>query len=294
MISNCGHDEKNKYTGGKAGDQTGEEWKITEWYDRPWNCVLRHPDAKIREMIADKAEKAAKNNNVGYDMWQRYTYWEQLQKVGYDPAKITTPCEADCSSGITANVRAIGFELGIKKLQNIPEKTYTEDMRANFIKAGFEILTAQKYKKSQDYLMRGDILLNDKKHVTTNLTNGSQIEGIQNEPKLSVEEVAKLVIAGKYGNGEERKKKLAAEGYDYNTVQNKVNELLKANKKDEKKTTTYMVTGISSYLNVRKTPNGTVVGKLYNGDKVEVESISGKWAKLDNGNYIFTDFIKKA
>lgn len=292
MISNCGHDERNKYTGGKAGDQTGEEWKITEWYDRPWNCVLRYPDAKIREMIADKAEKAAKNDYVGYDMWQRYTYFEALEKVNWDPSKISEPCEADCSAGITANVRAIGFELGIKKLQNIPETTYTEDMRANFTKAGFEVLTGQKYTKSQDLLMRGDILLNDKKHVTTNLTNGSKIEEIQNKPKLSIDEVAKLVIAGKYGNGENRKKRLAADGYDYDAVQKKVNEILKASK-PAKSTTTYEVTGITTFLNVRKSPNGAIVGKLYNGNKVEVVSISNGWAKLDNGNYIFEKYIKK-
>ena len=292
MISNCGHDERNKYTGGKAGDQTGEEWKITEWYDRPWNCVLRYPDDKIRELIADKAEKAAKNDNVGYDMYQRYTFWAALQKAGWDPAKISEPCEADCSSGVTAIVRAIGFELGIKKLQNIPETTYTENMRDAFVKAGFEVLTAQKYKKSQDYLMRGDILLNDKKHVTTNLTNGSKIEEIQNKPKLSIDEVAKLVIEGKYGNGEDRKKRLAADGYDYDAVQKKVNEILKASK-PAKSTTTYEVTGITTFLNVRKSPNGAIVGKLYNGNKVEVVSISNGWAKLDNGNYIFEKYIKK-
>ena len=292
MISNCGHDERNKYTGGKAGDQTGEEWKIREWYDRPWNCVLRYPDAKIRGMIADKAEKAAKNDNVGYDMYQRYTFWDELKRVNYDPSKIKTACEADCSSGITAIVRGIGFELGIKKLQNIPEKTYTEDMRANFTKAGFEVLTGQKYTKSQDYLLPGDILLNDKKHVTTNLTKGSKAEEIQNEPKKSIEEMAKLVIAGKYGNDPERSKKLKAEGYDPKEVQAKVNEMLKANK-PAKTTTTYVVTGLSTFLNVRKSPNGTVVGKLFNGDKVEVVSISGKWAKLNTGNYIYTDYIKK-
>lgn len=27
MISNCGHDERGKYSGGKAGDQTGTEWQ---------------------------------------------------------------------------------------------------------------------------------------------------------------------------------------------------------------------------------------------------------------------------
>lgn len=44
MISNCGHDERGKYSGGKAGDQTGTEWQVINWYNRPWKCVLRHPD----------------------------------------------------------------------------------------------------------------------------------------------------------------------------------------------------------------------------------------------------------
>ena len=45
--------------------------------------------------------------------------------------------------------------------------------------------------------------------------------------KKSVEEIAKEVIDSKWGNGEERKKKLSAEGYDWKAVQKKVNELLK-------------------------------------------------------------------
>ncbi len=43
----------------------------------------------------------------------------------------------------------------------------------------------------------------------------------------SVEELAKEVIRGDWGNGQERKDRLAAAGYDYATVQAKVNELLK-------------------------------------------------------------------
>lgn len=50
-------------------------------------------------------------------------------------------------------------------------------------------------------------------------------------PTKTVEEIAKEVIDGKWGNGTERKKKLTAAGYDYNEVQSKVNELLKSNKK---------------------------------------------------------------
>lgn len=39
--------------------------------------------------------------------------------------------------------------------------------------------------------------------------------------------VARAVIAGKYGTGETRKKKLAEAGYDYNIIQKRVNEILK-------------------------------------------------------------------
>ena len=49
-------------------------------------------------------------------------------------------------------------------------------------------------------------------------------------PKKSIDEVAKDVISGKYGNYPERKTKLEAEGYNYSEVQNKVNELLSGNK----------------------------------------------------------------
>lgn len=43
----------------------------------------------------------------------------------------------------------------------------------------------------------------------------------------NLEEVAKEVIAGKWGNGSERKKRLEQAGYVYEVVQKKVNELLK-------------------------------------------------------------------
>lgn len=46
-------------------------------------------------------------------------------------------------------------------------------------------------------------------------------------PSKSVAEIAQEVIDGKWGNGEDRKKKLEAAGYNYSDVQAKVNALLK-------------------------------------------------------------------
>ena len=45
-------------------------------------------------------------------------------------------------------------------------------------------------------------------------------------PKKSVDEIAREVIQGKWGNGADRKKRLIEAGYDYSEVQKKVNQLL--------------------------------------------------------------------
>ena len=44
--------------------------------------------------------------------------------------------------------------------------------------------------------------------------------------KKSNTEIAKEVLAGKWGNGETRKKKLEAAGYDYAAIQKIVNKLM--------------------------------------------------------------------
>lgn len=184
MISNCGHDENGRYSGGMAGDQTGGEWELIPWYSRPWNYVLRHPDAKVRETLAQLSEEAAKNNNVGYDQGQRTTYWTQLERVGYRPSKIQVKCEADCSSGVAADVKATGYLIGIDALKNVSKDCYTGNLRAVLKKAGFQVLTASKYLTSDKYLLRGDILLLEYHHVAVNVTNGS-LSGASNSSTSS-------------------------------------------------------------------------------------------------------------
>lgn len=174
MISNCGHDEVGKYRGGQAGDQTGHEWEIIPWYPRPWNVVLRYPDRAVGQKIADLARAAAKNNNIGYDQNQRYSYWYALKAVGYDPSKITELCEADCSGGVAANVKAAGFLLGLPKLQKVSIYMYTGNERSALKEAGFNVLTDPKYLNSDQYLLPGDILLYEGHHTATNLDKGAK------------------------------------------------------------------------------------------------------------------------
>ena len=54
--------------------------------------------------------------------------------------------------------------------------------------------------------------------------------------KKSVDELAREVIAGKWGNGSDRHARLKAAGYDYDAIQNRVNEILTATSAPSKKT----------------------------------------------------------
>ena len=50
---------------------------------------------------------------------------------------------------------------------------------------------------------------------------------ITEDKKKTIDELAKEVIRGDWGNGTERKEKLTAAGYDYAAIQKRVNEMLK-------------------------------------------------------------------
>ena len=144
------------------------------WYNRPWNCVLRYPDTKVGLKIAELGCEAALNDYIGYDQNERYTYWQLLQRASYHPSKIKQACEADCSAGVIANVKAVGYLLNLSNLKDI-SATYTGDMRVRFKEAGFQVLTDNKYLNGTTYLLPGDILLNDAHHTATNISVGSSM-----------------------------------------------------------------------------------------------------------------------
>lgn len=69
--------------------------------------------------------------------------------------------------------------------------------------------------------------------------------------RKSIDELAQEVIAGHWGNGEDRKNKLVAAGYDYEAVQNKVNEILTPAKKEIKKGCKIRFTGTKTYSGIK-------------------------------------------
>lgn len=173
MIANSGHDEHGRYVGGKAGDQTGREFEVRQWYSRPWSCVLRHPERRVGEKLAQLARAAALNDHIGYDQGQRWSFLAALRLANWQPGLIAVDCEADCSSGVISLVMGVGYLLNIDSLKKINSSaTYTGNMRVAFRTAGYQVLTDHRYTTSTRYLLPGDILLNDASHVAINLDTG--------------------------------------------------------------------------------------------------------------------------
>ena len=300
MISNCGGDERGKITGGQAGDQTGKEWTIVPWYSRPWYCVLRHPDPNVRKLLADYARAAALNDNIGYDQWERLTFLAELKVSDWNPANITNKCEADCSSGVVAITIAVGNVIGIEALAELNPKLYTGNMRNAFKNAGFECLTEKKYKNSDKYLLPGDILLNDTHHTAINLDFGSEVfeqKPVDPAPSKSVEELAKEVIRGDWGNGQERIDRLTAAGYNAAEIQNEVNKILGVGQKPISSETTFKVINVNSFLNVRSGPGTSysIVGSMHNGDTFSVSSVETRnnFTKVSDGRWVSSNYITK-
>lgn len=225
MIGHASIDERGKASGGAAGDQTGREVCTREWYNKPWNKVIRATDPKVAEKIAQTMEAACKNNNIGYDQLQRITLFTEAKKVNWDLSKITVKCETDCSALIAVCVNAAGV--------SVSKDIYTGNEAAALKATGeFQILTASKYLTSDKYLMRGDILLNESHHTAVVLSNGTEVIISTDKPKKSIQEVANEVIAGMWGNGDSRTKALIEAGYSVKDVQDEVNRILGVKKQD--------------------------------------------------------------
>lgn len=138
--------------------------------------MIRYPDPNVGELISDLACEAAANDCIGYDQNERTTFWRRLSVSGYHPNQITEDCEADCSAGVAAIVKAAGYLLGNAAMKNVSEDCYTGNIRRALEAAGFQSYTDEKYLTSDAYLLPGDFLLREGWHICTNVTKGSEVE----------------------------------------------------------------------------------------------------------------------
>ena len=168
-------DENGKIHGGRAGDQTGREVSTQAWYKhkKGWR-VLRCKSADKAEKIARAMQAACDNVNIGYDQYQRLSLYNFAKSVGFDPSRIKTPCETDCS----ALVRVCLAYAGI-----LVENFRTPNEASVLLRSGeFIELKEGRYTDQSTYLRRGDILVTRTQgHTVVVLSNGSKAEAPTNE-----------------------------------------------------------------------------------------------------------------
>ena len=168
--------------------------------------------------IAGYISERALRNTFGikdYAMWQfgvagNPSY--DIEIIGSVPG---VPGQCDCDylyEDLSAKIKAEGKngfsaknpqEYFSVTIENIPSKALAE-----------ELLERSKSEGYDGFITEPEI-------------SEPQPEVPEPEPDLkSVDEIAREVIQGKWGNGAERKKRLEAAGYDYAAVQKRVNELV--------------------------------------------------------------------
>lgn len=92
-------DENGHAHGGKAGDQTGREVSEQSYYlhGKGWRA-FRFKNPEFAKRCAYAMRAACANNNWGYDQYQRLSGMQKVKAYGYDPAKLNSPAETDCSN----------------------------------------------------------------------------------------------------------------------------------------------------------------------------------------------------
>lgn len=200
-----------------AGDQTGNEVSVTEFYKAPWDFCLRYFNWELAKKFVSIAKKLAGCVKVGYDQSQRNTLYQELKAVNFDVDKFIlsgAKCETDCSAFVYACLCCLLPDLRSDK--NAP---VTADMEAYYKNKGFTVL------KGTDYLnglknQTGDILVRAGHHTAIFQSDVDAVSQYSPALDSALKVIATEVLKGTFGNMPERKDKI------YKAVQDKVNSMV--------------------------------------------------------------------
>lgn len=220
-------DERGNANWGRAGDQTSREVATEPYYKHRLGWYLLRPkEAAVANKLAQAMREGCANDNIGYSQSDRYGVLNNLKIYG-SIAKIKAKTNADCSS----LVRACCIQAGILVSDfNTSNELAVLEKTGAFHKA---VIVTNGTK-----LCAGDVLVTMTKGHTVIVTEGypreeKPVVKPTEKPKpnktgkKSIEEVAREIIAGKWGNNPERTNKLIKAGYAPAEVQAVVNKLLK-------------------------------------------------------------------
>lgn len=227
IIGSARIDENGHISGGKPGDQTGNEVSTQAYYvhSKGWYC-LRPKKIAVANAIAEAMLQGCRNGNIGYCQGHRSNVIEQLRKAGR-LAKISTKTEADCSSLVRACCIQAGFDPGNFNTANaVPTLKATDEFMDPIAVT------------SKTELFNGDVLVTKTKGHIVVVVSGNPRHGSSYYPKYEGKSEsinAALSAVGEKDTSKTHRAKIAAANgitnYAYTAAQNiKMVNLLKAGK----------------------------------------------------------------
>lgn len=216
MVGSARIDENGKISGGKPGDQTGNEVSTQPYYvhSKGWIC-MRPKNVSVANAIAKAMLQACKNDNIGYCQGHRTTVIKQLRKSG-SLAKISTKTEADCSSLVRACCIQTGFDPG----------NFNTSSEVSALKASKQFMKSITV-TSGTKLYNGDILVTKTKGHTVVVVSGNPRQAVSYYPKYkgaSGSIVTALAAIGEKDTSKAHRAKIAAangiKNYTYTEAQN--------------------------------------------------------------------------
>lgn len=169
-------DERGKYSGGAPGDQTGKEVSTQNWYlhSKGW-VIIRAKDANVRKKIATCMKNICANNRIGYSQSDRYGLYNNVKNKGFDPNRLTINVNTDCSAAIRVCVCYAGINVG--------DFNTSAEVSVLNNTGKFDIITDDKYTRTSDYLLEGDILVTKTKgHTVAVLNDGPKANSSSKKP----------------------------------------------------------------------------------------------------------------
>lgn len=151
-----------------------------------------------------------------------------LIEYGYMDSKIDAPIiltDAYAKKVAYATMDGIAKVAGLRKKQQTAQQTQKPATAKKTIAEIAAEVLAGKWGNGTE--RREKLTAAGYNYDTVQAAVNAQLSGKKSEvPKKSIDTLAREVIAGKWGNGEARRKKLQAAGYDPDAVQKRVNELV--------------------------------------------------------------------
>lgn len=182
--------EKGKAVGGRPGDQTGREFLIRSYRNYPWSNVLRYVGEDSDDKAAGKLVYIS-GGSVG------------KASGGDTEIVLKKGSRGDAVKAMQRMLAACGYGCGSSGADGV------------FGKDTYKALVCFQMEHG---------LVSDGEYGR--MSEAALLKAYRNR-RDDVDRAARDVLAGKYGNGEARKKRLRQAGYDPVEVQKRVNELLR-------------------------------------------------------------------